>query len=278
MSDRQFHLTSTLQDSCTQFSSFEDSSTSPVIANGNEDLNEAATGVESVDLTGNEKVVEVVDEEEPNPFEKKARKCTSEVWNDFDEVTFQDGSKKSQCKFYKQKFAIQASGCTTQLRRHRWECVQRQFAVGRVKKKQKTLSFETGGSDSGNLTTFTYDHAKVREDASHMILYHEYPFMHMEHVLFNKMMKTATPHWVKISRATAKADYMSTYQIQKKKLKMSLKSVGRISITTDMWKSTSQKISYMVVTSHFVDDAWKSQKRVLNFCNVPPPHFRDNCC
>ena len=28
----------------------------------------------------------------------------------------------------------------------------------------------------------------------------------------------------------------------------------------------------MAVTGHFVDSDWVLQKRVLNFCNVPPPH------
>ncbi|XP_058184164.1 zinc finger BED domain-containing protein RICESLEEPER 2-like [Rhododendron vialii] len=33
-----------------------------------------------------------------------------------------------------------------------------------------------------------------------------------------------------------------------------------------------QKIHYMVVTGHFIDGDWKLQKRVLNFCYVPPLH------
>jgi hypothetical protein len=28
----------------------------------------------------------------------------------------------------------------------------------------------------------------------------------------------------------------------------------------------------MVVTCHVVDSWWNLQNRVLNFCNVPPPH------
>ena len=50
-----------------------------------------------------------------------------------------------------------------------------------------------------------------------------------------------------------------------------LKSVDKISITTDIWRS-GQKISYMVITSHFIDSAWQLQKRVLNFVDIPPPH------
>lgn len=141
-----------------------------------------------------------------------------------------------------------------------------------AEKKQKVLSFSTIGSDSvTNASTFTYDHGKVREAAFHIILYHEYPFMKMEHVLFNKFMRTATPYWKKISRTTTKNDRVSTYDIQKKKLKTLMKNVNRISITIDLWKS-GQKIQYMVITAHFVDDDWQLQKCVLNFCNVPPPY------
>lgn len=67
ISDRQFHLTSPLQDSCTQISSFEDSSTSPVMANANEDASKVSV---RVGVEGSEKVIEVVGEEESNLFEK----------------------------------------------------------------------------------------------------------------------------------------------------------------------------------------------------------------
>lgn len=47
---------------------------------------------------------------------------------------------------------------------------------------------------------------------------------------------------------------------------------GKISLTTDIWTSTSQKLSYMCLTGHFVDADWKLQKRVLSFVEIPPPH------
>jgi hypothetical protein len=50
-----------------------------------------------------------------------------------------------------------------------------------------------------------------------------------------------------------------------------LSRVDKINITIDMWTS-SQRLSYMVVTCHFVDFDWFIYKRIMNFCNVPPPH------
>ncbi|XP_059435493.1 zinc finger BED domain-containing protein RICESLEEPER 2-like [Corylus avellana] len=140
-------------------------------------------------------------------------------------------------------------------------------------KKQKTLSFEPSddNDDLGTLTNFTFNQKKVRELAAHMILLHEYPFNMMEHELFNKFMRACTPYWKKISLATVKSDCIAIYNIGKKKLKTLLSGIDRVNITTDMWTS-SQRVSYMVVTCHFVDSNWLLQKRILNFCNVPPPH------
>jgi hypothetical protein len=97
-------------------------------------------------------------------------------------------------------------------------------------KKQKALSVDV----SDNVTTFHFDETKVRELMSHAILYHEYPFMMMEHVLFNKVMKDCTPHWRKISRNTAKALCFTTYEKEKKKIKSLLSKVNKVNITTDM--------------------------------------------
>ena len=93
----------------------------------------------------------------------------------------------------------------------------------------------------------------------------------MDHVVFNKFMKVVSPFYQKINSHIVKKDCVSTYENEKKKLKALLKSVRRISITTDLWKS-GQKIQYMVVTAHFIDSNWVLQRRVLSFKNVPPPH------
>jgi hypothetical protein len=64
---------------------------------------------------------------------------------------------------------------------------------------------------------------------------------------------------------------MSTYLSEKKKIKAMLGGVENVNITSDMWTSL-QRVSYMVVTCHYVDSDWFLQKRILNFFNVPPLH------
>ncbi|XP_031250241.1 zinc finger BED domain-containing protein RICESLEEPER 2-like [Pistacia vera] len=59
--------------------------------------------------------------------------------------------------------------------------------------------------------------------------------------------------------------------MEKQKLKTLLKGVRRISLTTDLWNSDNQKLEYIVLTGHWIDDNWKLNKRVLNFVHLPIP-------
>ena len=59
--------------------------------------------------------------------------------------------------------------------------------------------------------------------------------------------------------------------MEKKTLKKFLKSVSKIILTTNMWKSSHQVVEYMVITGHFIDARWNLQKRVLSFVKVPAP-------
>jgi len=176
--------------------------------------------------------------------------------------------KKAQCIHCKSVIGIPASGATTQFHRH----LNSYIPHIKASKKQNVITFDYDCGSVGFGSCFTYNQKKVRELASHMILYYEYHFMVVEHILFNKFMRVNTPYWQKIFRTTAKNDCMSTYEIKKKKLKNLLRNVNKVNITTNMWTS-SQRVSHMVVTCHFVDFLWHLQKRVLNFFNVLPPHI-----
>ncbi|XP_030959061.1 zinc finger BED domain-containing protein RICESLEEPER 1-like [Quercus lobata] len=158
---------------------------------------------------------------EENPFKQKKRKRTSMIWNDFNEIILPDETKKVQCIHCLKRLAYSNNGETTQYHRHLKGCLSRKLA----NKKQKQLAVNEGGVESEvAIANFKYDHAKVKEKASHMILVHEYPFNTMEHEVFNVFMKIATPYYQKISRNTARNDCISTFELEKKKLKTMLGS------------------------------------------------------
>jgi hypothetical protein len=167
-------------------------------------------------------------------FQKKERQKTSKVWNDFSLITIV-GVRKNQCHWCKGLFG--KSSTTSTLSRHLTRC--KKFVELNNCKKQKTLCFEPSDDNDGfgTLSNFVYNEKRVRELAAHTVLLHEYPFNIMEHELFNKFMRACTPHWKKISCVTVKSDCITTYNIEKKKLKTLLSGVDRVNITTDMWTS-----------------------------------------
>nr|XP_027122429.1 zinc finger BED domain-containing protein RICESLEEPER 2-like [Coffea arabica] len=263
--------------SSSPYNSHQGSSTSPIMDPSNEYV--ILVGGEEEDDEMHEDVdIEILAENketnEAKPFQKKSRTLKSKVWSDMDREPQTDGSIKVTCKHCKEVWKMNASGTTTTYTRHLKNCLQKKLVdEGNKRMQQQVLSFTTETPSDGmtSITNFRYDHAKVRELASHMVLAHEYPFAMLDHEIFNKFMKAVSPYYIKISRQTVKKDCISTYELEKKKLMSLLKEVSKISITTDLWKS-NQKIQYMVVTGHFIDFNWMLQKRVLNFCNVPPPH------
>lgn len=46
---------------------------------------------------------------------------------------------------------------------------------------------------------------------------------------------------------------------------------GRICLTSDLWTSVATD-GYLTITAHFVDVDWRLNKKILNFCIMPPPH------
>ncbi|KAH1205714.1 Zinc finger BED domain-containing protein RICESLEEPER 2 [Glycine max] len=73
------------------------------------------------------------------------------------------------------------------------------------------------------------------------------------------------PDFQKVSRKTVRSDCLAIYNAEKNRLKALLKTVNKISLTTDMWKSCHQVVEYMVVTGHFIDclKAWGIKENVF---------------
>jgi hypothetical protein len=84
--------------------------------------------------------------------------------------------------------------------------------------KQPVLSFtKLKNEDISYVANFLYNHSKVRELATHMILGHEYPLLMMDPVIFNMFMKVVSPFYQKIDQNTVKKYCILTYENEKKK-------------------------------------------------------------
>ncbi|KAA8515071.1 hypothetical protein F0562_018142 [Nyssa sinensis] len=133
MSIGQPGFTSQEQDSCTPFS-FEESSTSPLMEDIDKD------GIDVGDISNdernngndegnnenmrNEKIDTQNEDADPHKhaFQRKPRKRTSTIWNDFEEVVDTYGSKKAKCNYCLAKFNMHSTGAATQFHRHLKRC------------------------------------------------------------------------------------------------------------------------------------------------------------
>ena len=101
-----------------------------------------------------------------------------------------------------------------------------------------------------------------------MIILDELPFRFMEGRGFKKCMAFVCPRFHVPSRWTIARDCYQIYVDEKVKLKQLLNtSAVRVSLTTDTWTSL-QRINYMCLTAHFIDNDWKLRKRIINFCPI----------
>nr|GMD68404.1 zinc finger BED domain-containing protein RICESLEEPER 2-like [Ipomoea batatas] len=234
--------------------------------NGDEEQN---VNVDVEDEKGDDEK-ECENNDNQDQFQRMKRKRVSKAHADFSEVTSKNGSIKLQCIHCKTLLSKSSSATTSHLWNHLSRCLQKKLQT----KNQKTLQFQNAKSkfEAPPLSDGKYDHTKQREAIAHWILMHEQPLNVVENYGFTFMFKVNLPQFEKVSRAMAKNDVITVYDIEKKKLQLMLRTINNISLTTDIWKSKVQKVSYMCVTGHFVDSNWQLQKRVLSFMPLPPPH------
>ncbi|KAG8371476.1 hypothetical protein BUALT_Bualt13G0091500 [Buddleja alternifolia] len=140
-------------------------------------------------------------------------------------------------------------------------------------KRAKTSQLSESNVDPSSVPAFDgkFDMEKVKVEIAKWIMIHEYAFSAVEDEWFTIMMKRTNPEFVPMSRTTIRNQCVKIYENEKRKLKNEFKYVNKMSITTDCWKSKNQKIEYLAITGHWIDQNWLLQKRVLNFVEVPPP-------
>ncbi|KAL1112855.1 hypothetical protein V6Z11_D02G153700 [Gossypium hirsutum] len=101
-----------------------------------------------------------------------------------------------------------------------------------------------------------------------MIVIDELPFKFVESECFKKFMFVACPRFHIPSRTTMTRDVYQLYLDERIKIKQLLRSsCSRVCLTTDTWTSL-QRVNYLCITAHFIDNDWKLNKKILNFCPI----------
>ncbi|XP_058776849.1 zinc finger BED domain-containing protein RICESLEEPER 2-like [Vicia villosa] len=190
-----------------------------------------------------------------------------------------DGIKKWKCRWCGKLYTYDAKWkSTSNGKKHLDACIQRRIMLKGNNEKEFAQSRLNIGDNTPSLATWTYNHARVREIAAHMILGHEFPFSVMEGVIFNEFLKEIYPWCKNITRQQVMFDCETFYEAERIKMKRSMALINRVSLTTDLQWSGEQRIGYMTVTGHFIDSKWQLHKRVLSFKNVPSPYSGEVLC
>ena len=137
----------------------------------------------------------------------------------------------------------------------------------------KIIGYHQPGSESGTaintMGTWRFECEAVRKALGKMLVTDELPFSFLDRPGFRNFVSIALPPDFSIpSRRTISRDCYDLYMQEKSKLKMWLKEPNRrVCLTTDTWSSV-QRINYMVLTAHFIDNNWTLHKKILNFCPI----------
>ena len=187
----------------------------------------------------------------------------SNAWDYFDKIGVgEDGKEKCKCKGCGKVYTCGRRVGTTVLHRHISKC-PKPYNVGR-----KTMVDRAKESGARNL-----DQKVVRDLMTRMIVQHDLPFQLVEWDGFKEYTKYISSDEVQcVSRDVVTADVMKVYMLEKEKLKNQLARIsGRVCLTFNCWTSSTTR-GYFTLTAHYVDEDWKLNTKLLNFCHLSPPH------
>ncbi|KAK9983091.1 hypothetical protein SO802_032616 [Lithocarpus litseifolius] len=127
-----------------------------------------------------------------------------------------------------------------------------------------------------NVNAYHFDQDELRKELACMIILYEYPLSIIDHIGFRRYSTSFQSFFKMVCRNTIKKDIMSIYDHEMEKSMYEIeKNRSRIAITTDMWTLQNKMRGFMVVTTHFIDDFWRLQSRVMRFIYVPSPHTKE---
>ncbi|KAL4394409.1 hypothetical protein AHAS_Ahas02G0149100 [Arachis hypogaea] len=196
----------------------------------------------------------------PQPSGSSGRKNRSEIWEHF--IPIEGIEKYARCKNCNGQ--IKYAGGTSAMRQHWKRC----FESNNEQSKRQRIEGGTSGLISSPSVT-KFDQAVTRSILTEMFVTEELAFRFVERNVFRRLLHSLQPKFKIPSRTTLARDILSFYETEKMKLQSYLSHhCQKVCLTTDTWTTSSQNLTYMSLTAHFIDNDWKLQKRILNFCRV----------
>ncbi|KAL0446508.1 UNVERIFIED_CONTAM: putative AC transposase [Sesamum latifolium] len=214
------------------------------------------------------------DEEEDIVGDSKKRKkrvvtSRSPWWDHYTKFQCEkDNVQKAKCKYCGREIKADPKAHGTRpLRSHYESCKKKPQEITRNQNQLSFVPTRMGDRDAP-LVNWRFDQDKTREALCHMLVVDELPFKLVEHPGFRHFLSVACPMFAIPSRRTITKDIFNVYVSERARLKSFIKEhAQRVCITTDTWTSI-QRVNYMCMTAHFIDDDWNLHKRILNFCPI----------
>ncbi len=195
---------------------------------------------------------------------RKSMNPRSSVWKHFTKFLTVDGHQKCKCNYCGKEYAADPrNNGTSSARAHISKCEKNPEV-----KSAQTHLYAANNDGEGVLGYWKFDEDAIRKALTFMIIVDELPFKFVENEGFKHMMSIACPRFRIPSRYTIARDCFSLYSDERTRLKNYFKaSCQRVSLTTDTWTSI-QRVNYLCLTAHYIDDNWILQKKILNFCPI----------
>ncbi|KAI3472907.1 hypothetical protein Pfo_030975 [Paulownia fortunei] len=173
---------------------------------------------------------------------KKEISRRARAWDHFTLYTDKSGKSRAKCKYCDKNYAADPlKNGTSGMNNH--------------------MKSVTGGFRDA-CSIWKFDQEAIRKSLVRMIIKDELPFKFVENEGFREFMSIACPQFVVPSRTTITRDCYKLYFDEKNKLKTYFKTSGqRLSLTTDAWTS-NQRLTYLCLTGHYIDDDWKIRDEV----------------
>ncbi|CAM8889600.1 unnamed protein product [Rhodiola kirilowii] len=203
-------------------------------------------------------------------------KLTSVVWNHFKKLDEEviDGKKvqRAKCNICNVTLICSGTSGTSHLSRHAKTHASAHLNASDIR-SQMLLAKDRAGM----LSTYAFDNKKARLEIVEYLIRAELPFTFVDsHDFAGMIQRGFAPQFKKFSAQTCKRDVMKMFSCSKADLVSYFDSFkGKVCFTSDMW-SSRQKMGYLSLTAHWIDDTWIMQKRILSFKMVEYPHTGDS--
>ena len=195
------------------------------------------------------------------------RKRNSEVWQFYDIIEIPIKRTRIVCKKCKIDFSCQTSGGTGHLKKH-----ADKHTTSQNDPTQAQISFS-----SSNIGTFVFNNKNARKKIAKFIVQVEQSFYLAENPAFIKvLLKGFNSNFKSISRTTMRKYRFIIYGEYKGNLISKIsKGSFEISFIYDIWCSQNNS-DCLCGTTHYIDNNWILQKRILSFIELEYQHTTSN--